>query len=474
MDKEIKNLQKNVEIMSIPKNIIKLTEKQIDDNNIQFKKRLANFEHKFKNTSYYKKHHNEFDDLKKIVEDGKERIENLKNFNDEPPILPELYNETKENEDIILKNIVINKYEPNINDNVFIFKGLYYGKPCFYKCFNDLATKKQFYEQKIYEYIKTRNEKIKPYYEDYFVKIYGNYKLSSIKFIEKLIDCDEMKKLSEEIQKENYIYIIITEDLTQNGETVFNYFINNFDNKNKIINVVFDLIYGIYLMNNKLKLMHNDLHFHNIFIVYYDTEKESKYEIEKVEYIRKKNYKVCFYDFDLSYLKNNDNEYLYDLNIIKNELSAKDIWTILFAIITTIGTKVEDNKIIKDVNIKNNFFNNIFNTELIVNIDREMDTKLTFYMILMNTLLDNDNELKIQLLKVYENPRYWSAFCVDNNTKNCITPYIPKLLPLEVLKRLLHNNFIFRILKFYKVNSFYYKYLKYKNKYLQLKNIKKY
>jgi hypothetical protein len=467
MDKEIKNLQKNVEIMSIPKNIIKLTEKQIDDNNIQFKKRLANFEHKFKNTSYYKKHHNEFDDLKKIVEDGKERIENLKNFNDEPPILPELYNETKENEDIILKNIVINKYISN-NNNVFIFKGLYSSKPCFYKCFNVLSEPKQFYEQKIYEYIKTRNEKIKPYYEDYFVKIYGNYKLSSIKFSEKLthyaFDSDniddveyflKLSNINEKIIKHNDINIIITEDLTQNGETVFDYFENNFDNKNKIINVVFDLIYGIYLMNNKLKLFHNDLHFHNIFIVYDDTEKESKYEIEKVEYIRKKNYKVCFYDFDLSYLKNNNN-YLDTIILTKNELYNKDVWTIINYIFNII--------INKDVNIKNFIFNDIFNTKLIVNIDREMDTKLTFYMILMNTLLDNDNELKIQLKKIY----------FYNDYENFFIPDIPKLLPLEVLKRLLQNNFIFRILKFYKVNSFYYKYLKYKNKYLQLKNIKKY
>ena len=58
-----------------------------------------------------------------------------------------------------------------------------------------------------------------------------------------------------------------------------------------MINTLFDMIYGIYLMNDRLKLMHNDNHFSNILIKTNLLETTCKYQIGNVEYIKKKKYR---------------------------------------------------------------------------------------------------------------------------------------------------------------------------------------
>jgi hypothetical protein len=202
-------------------------------------------------------------------------------------------------------------------------------------------------------------------------------------------------------------------------------------------------------MNDKLKIMHNDNHFGNILIKIGLPEYESKYQIDKIEYIKNKNYRLCFYDFDLSYLEKYNNPYLNeDIKLVQNKKSAKDIWTLL-------------NSIILNLNYTH-ILRNIFSTEPIID----------YFKLLVNNILDNSTENIKKLEKIYNesSSKFWNAYCLDNNQKNCIIPHEPYLYPLKVLERLINNKEIFEELNFIKVNSFHKKYLKYKNKYIKLKN----
>ena len=52
----------------------------------------------------------------------------------------------------------------------------------------------------------------------------------------------------------NYYYLIITEDIK--GTTYNEFIMTNISNKTLILNTLFDIIYGIYIMNDKLKIYH--------------------------------------------------------------------------------------------------------------------------------------------------------------------------------------------------------------------------
>ena len=150
----------------------------------------------------------------KICE-GKNRIEKLKLFD-------EKYNNTIFNIknicelSLLIKNLSI--FNKNSVSESYIFKAQYCTNPleykkCYVKAFFN-TEENLLYEQQIYNYIKTRNEQIKEYYEDYFVKVYNNFKVSSIDFTSFLgINNLIYKELVEQLRLFDNIYLIITEDI---------------------------------------------------------------------------------------------------------------------------------------------------------------------------------------------------------------------------------------------------------------------
>ena len=401
------------------------------------------------------------------------------NFNG--PISIKSYSELN----IITNITMIDKFSATTS---FIFKAKYLDKPCYIKSFF-ITEENLIYEQKIYHYIETRNEQIKPYYEDYFVKVYDTIKVACVDF-QNLLDSQNVKinrpdfspswntnyDFRTKLHANIYIYLIITEDT--GGITYKEFFEKNYDNENLIINTLFDMIYGIYLMNNKLKIMHNDNHFGNVLIKIDLPQTESKYQIEKIEYAKTKNFRLCFYDFDLAFLQDELNPHLSSNWLVQNKKSAKDIWTLLNSI---LGCMRDSPKISPE--IKSYFINKIFG-KFVTNKkfwrnQRDLSSykKLDYIGNLVFVILDHSQSDRDKLIKILvehaRDGKFWNAYCVNNEHNPCIIPDEPLLYPLPVLYRLIKDEHYGEILGFTNVDPFYKKYSKYKSKYLELKANKK-
>ncbi len=274
---------------------------------------------------------------------------------------------------------------------------------------------------------------------------------------------------SELLKEDKYIYLIITEDIQ--GMTYHNYFLQNYHNKNLITNTLFDIFYGIYLMNNRLNMMHNDNHFGNILIKSTSSKefKTTKYQIDKIEYIRTNtnNYRLCFYDFDMSFLTGKNNPGLMDDTwLIQNKKSAKDVWTVLNSIIFCFKSIINKQK--GDYLLAKIFKYPISNTS------QKENENLNFLETIFTTIINNSNVYMNDLKKIFEEKKFWNAYCVDNIQEPCVIPDNPELYPLEVLRRFVNNKVMCETLGIVSADAFYKKYLKYKTKYLELKknNIK--
>jgi hypothetical protein len=436
----------------------------------------------------YKKNYGEREEIKKMedsIRNGEIRTSVLKLFNEPYNFVENIKTVDKD----FLENFSdITMIIKNTSTISYIFKAKFNDKPCYIKSFFGYDDN-LLYEQKIYRYIKNRNECIKQYYQDYFVKIYDVCKISSTYFKdflnEKNIKINNTENLwntninmVKSLNYYNFIYLIITEDIggITYGDFFNKYYLNNSDN---ITKTIFDIVYIIYLMNNKMKLMHNDCHFDNILIKEDIEEYESKYEIEDIEYIKIKNYRICFYDFDLSYLSGYNNPFLYDDKwLIQNKISAKDIWTLINSILKTIYISNMDRF------IKNCILNLIFGENILPNSISDGGKKFyidtTKYLdFIIKTIIDNKTEyidkLKDLFKKSYlqrENKVFWNTYCVDNKDKECVIPENPDLYPKEVLLRFMEEKEIMDKVNFTKIDPFYKKYLKYKTKYLKIKNKK--
>ena len=338
----------------------------------------------------------------------------------------------------------------------FMFKAKYDTKPCYIKAFFP-PNPNLDYEQKIYRYIASRNDKIKSLYEDYFVKIYNVCKVMSVDFTDflnrnrvenitnRMFWSVSNPALNKKLNSNVYVYLIITEDME--GETYLDFYRRNYNDEKLITNTLFDMIYGIYLMNDKLKLMHNDNHFGNVLIKIGLPNVDTLYQIGKTEYVKQKNYRLCFFDFDLAFLENITNTHLEKDTkfwLVQNKMSAKDIWTILNSLIRNNSRS----------GIAPIYMNNI-----------------------IDTILNGSVLHKEMIMKIYEETargKFWNAYCVDNVQEPCIIPDEPFLYPLNVLERFIGNDRIKSMLDFIDQDIYYRKYIKYKNKYLALKKTNSY
>jgi hypothetical protein len=434
------------------------TPEQIIELNREFEINMQKFKSKYGSTT-----HIEFiKQFECTMKKGKERTSELALFNEENTNFEEPITEkTRPELDIITEISMMTK---NSGSTSYMFKAKYNSKPCYIKAFF-IAEQRLLYEQKIYRYIQTRNKTIHKYYEDYFVKLYDVFKISCINFGNFLDDNnvkyintsnswdtnnDFLTKLVSAVNvTKEPIYLIITEDIQ--GQDYYAFMESNYANKPLIINTFFDIIYGIYLMNSRLNIFHNDNHFGNILIKTGLQETSTKYQIDKIEYTRKKNYRLCFYDFDLSYLKDKPNPELLDKKIIwQNKTSAKDIWILAFLLYRMVTEFSKQYPTIDLEHIK------IINNVIMNNSQTYMDKMSKIY-------IDHITSPEIN---------HWNGFCIDNIQNPCEIPDEPSLYPLQVLYRYINDVRIKDFLGLTEVNAFYKKYIKYKTKYLALVKIK--
>jgi hypothetical protein len=255
-------------------------------------------------------------------------------------------------------------------------------------------------------------------------------------------------------------------------------FTNNFtNNKHKIIQIIFNALYSIYLLHIKLGIMHNDNHFENI--LYYDTPLYKKtYKFNTINIESNQDFTTRIFDFDHSNKviehssKKYNNPYLTYEWCEKfgscNKHSQKDVFIFIAELFT----------------IKRNYINestNIFIDE-IINILLKNNHKLynAFYR---NIVLNKDAVNKPTTI-------FWSAYVAINPTNGFFDPNsghqasYPDLEITEVLERYIKeykDNFLSITIKtdqnvnveqhFPDVQSITHKkYLKYKHKYITLKN----
>ena len=377
---------------------------------------------------------------------------------------------------------------------------------------NSVLNKKNYgltYEQKIYKYLMERSDLVKPYFQDYFVKVYDVFKVKYDKFFEQMESIgvrieggnDTGKKYytSKNVRnaannnmpqtflgRDQIVYFTITEDIQGSD---FNSFISNkLDNEQIVIETLFEVIYGIYLLNIRLGITHGDNHFENILIKQVKSTPR-EYIIDKTTLIRKSNYRVCLYDFDLSFLFNYENKSLEEpfnqaIGRIGTQNYAKDIWTI----INSIGLLLYDPDIVNNSSKKpwyNNMQNNFFGR-----IIKPGQYKKTYVFDLVHNVLTQTKEQQNTLYENYQayinsvnSGGYWNIFCSLPLGTTCTQPQFPELHPELVLKR--YIQFYKTELNFIEANAYYKKYfitnnlskytnkyLKYKKKYLELKKIK--
>jgi hypothetical protein len=371
-------------------------------------------------------------------------------------------------------------FQKNSASLSFVFKAKYLSKPCFIKCFfNSTQTSTLVFEQKIYSYIKNRNEKIKKYYEEYFVKVYDLFVTNAQNFLEILdefgvtigdtgvswreyVTNTASKNLYEIFQDRSFhdLYFIVTEDIE--GETYREFQKKNFYNEQISTSTLFDICYGFYLLNYKLCILHGDNHFSNILIKDKLPEHDAKYIIEKVEYTRKKNYRICIYDFDRC-VYNFDRPH-------SPSLYYQDIWTIalltpfyaLYGYSISGGTGGISNRLLLQRL-----------TYTYVRASKEDLEKFNHELaylehIVVNIFLNNNPYLLA---------KYRTKYVLNNTRRIQINNFREELVPesevlnwINILERFIFDPRTKLSINILEVNPFYKKYLKYKEKYIQLKN----
>ena len=399
---------------------------------------------------------------------------------------------------INLKDINNFSYQvPNSASKSNVFRVYWEGKPCFMKTFTISGNKNLEYEQKIYNYINIRNNQLGGVFSDNFVKVYRVFKIKREYFKDfynnetkqgeyvRFSDLNmpiigkgsnpKIKQHNKRIKYENekYIYFIVTEDI--GGSTVADFFeeqcnnfkkqgLQNYKNRDNIMEMLFELIYGLYLLNTRLNVIHNDNHFENLLIK--ELPEDKTYLVNNLEYTRKRKYRVCIYDFDLSYLEgfNNPDDRLIinktnQMNNIKpltDVEKGRDIYT--------IGNSLYGfSMYIKNTLDNETQFNNLF---------RNNAEDLNTYNI-MKIIFETDNVINNLRNNFFNdtlnNKLFWNSYCETGNYPCKLLKYT-NITAEKVLIRILNSEKLERILQINNINPLFKKYLKYKIKYLQFIN----
>jgi len=248
-----------------------------------------------------------------------------------------------------------------------VFKAKHNQNKCFIKSFTinraslplgkkDISALQLEYEQKLYRYIKSRTVQPNPYdVNSHFIEVYDFFKIPSKDFIPYLeqknvirspdiiaqiyhgkLDATPDTKAELDARSE-YVYFIITKEY-DNYQTYYEFITKQ--NIDIVINTFFDLMYGIYLMNQILKFNHNDLHFNNIIVEILPNPVNQTYIIDGLQITRQVNYKIHIYDFDRGNLKSHNNLQLNNLKKygIDTDLNMmRDVYNVIYGLHTYVS-----------------------------------------------------------------------------------------------------------------------------------------
>ncbi len=321
--------------------------------------------------------------------------------------------------------------------NAIIFKGIYDGKKVYIKMFGSKIPRQIenfLYEQKIYNYLQTKDDSIKAIFNDYFIESIDTFVIDDMEVVKNILPRVINKHDLENTDTYRILdtcfecYFIITLDYEL--ETLYNYLIKPDLSENDFIEIIFELLYMVYLMNIRLKIRHNDLHFSNIMIKKLDYENMQEYKINDKKYRKIKKFKVCVYDYDLSYSeKIGDNKYIEEnfshigfKNTINN---AKDIWTVVRSLYKDI--------LLNSTRPINNIIEQTINLILKTN----------------NMNISNTPQTMLFNFQRYNRIRYFAEFC-NEPKEPCIEPILPDLHPDQVIER-----YIFYIWSYYRIIRIY-------------------
>ena len=322
------------------------------------------------------------------------------------------------------------------------------------------------YEILIYENIK--HVKIeKPYIEPYFINMITKIITTPNKIIKNNNISPDMNKIflyelkRKDIKKTDNIRILITEDTDS---------INLYDFIEELINTEWEInqtqieeipklklkfqkdilsifriiLSSIYIMNNVLKMVHNDLHFNNILIKKEDT---TYILYNGIEF--KSEYKISIYDFDKSYLNNYDNpgitsEECY-IGMRCNKISNMDLYYFIRVLIQ-IKNSIKTSQL-----------------EIIIN---EILQELIPKEFLDLLEISNTKSIPIYYCFYYDD----KGKLIINNKNEITNEQVPCNNTTELDKSMLWLQLIpEKLEKYYNENISKIKYLKYKNKYLNIK-----
>ena len=364
-----------------------------------------------------------------------------------------------------------------------IYRAHWNGKPCFMKSFvveKQSQNEQLTFEAQIYKYIEFRNSQLDGEFSDNFINLLSFFKISIDELKKVLIDMDQYctKYQAYCDREKNYypfVYFMVTEDIEgQTLNDVYYYLFANFflpettlELKNKfrdeLMKITFELVYGFYLLNERLNVIHNDNHFGNI-IVKKTTPRRKKYTINKLEFEMVSEYIVKIYDFDNSFYPGDQNKtaekYLvkdenkiYGRDLLNDIDKGRDIHTIGLSFLEMAKF------------YGYNYFDmrELFQTDEPYNI-----LKLLF----VNER--GDERLLENFLNIYQydyKTPFWSSYCYGTfrYDSRCNPINVDWISPEKVLRRILQNEEVVELLGINKVNPFFKKYLKYKNKYINLK-----
>ena len=418
-----------------------------------------------------------------------DKLNELSYFNSTIPELSivELENSLTNNGLMNLKNNKTNfSYQkPNSASKSNIFRGFWDGKKCFMKTFTIYGNQNLKYEQKVYRYIDKRNTELSGEFSDNFVNVYRIFKIkrndfknfyntktfqgTQVRFTDNYGYAGEYIKYD----YESYIYFIVTEDIS--GSTVSDFyqeqcklFIRNAPDKYKyrdnIMEMLFELVYGLYLLNTRLNVIHNDNHFGNLLIK--EQPEQKLYTINKVEYERKRKYRVCIYDFDLSYFEGNTNQ---DPRLVPNNRTNQ---------INSVVPLTDINKGRDIYTIGNSLFGFSMYLRKTLNVSQfnELCRNSSGNMYTYNVfkiLFETDKVIN-NLVQNFEydtknNKLFWNSYCVTGKTP-CLPVDFNNITAEKVLTRMLNSNDLKRILNVINVDPLFKKYLKYKLKYIKYIN----
>ena len=248
-----------------------------------------------------------------------------------------------------------------------ILRSIYLSKPVFIKAFSptqeNLKNELIIYNH-INEVKKILDPSVKSYLDNYFIKLERIFTMDKKIFFDYL-DKNNIKQIKHDEEQKTYysttkealfnqipkefdldrIWFIVTEDIE--GESLERKcsFLNSIEEKRKdkfykkenpeydgdphidtrkeLINIIFELIYGLYLLNKYFRVRHNDLHFNNVIFKQIDPINKN-FIIGNKTIKKRSNIRLAIYDFDKSWITSqSEAENSNDIRIIRMWFTRK-------------------------------------------------------------------------------------------------------------------------------------------------------